>query len=315
MEQRATSLTREHPGARLYLAGSSECPRSWRGASGDHAASMCGIGGYVSEDPDDFHVHELPKYRPEGSGEHAMALILKVGRTTDEALKALAMGSGVDPKLFGYAGRKDKHAVTTQWISAHLEPEQLVSADEQVVVLERHAHRHKLKLGHLEGNLFSTRISGLERPEVFELGLARLRAGIPNYFERQRFGRARYVRRPEEGYQPPTDDAGRPLQDLSNLATDNVDTALRILSAPRRRRLKGYEKLSLSALQSALFNLWLGARVQDIALLDPRLVVQIEQHERRIPAGLHVRLRLHHPQGRSAACHRRHELLCGLGGA
>lgn len=257
-EEQGSPLTLAHPGARPYLPGSSLCPRLM---SAD--APPRGVGGWVSEDADDFHVHELPKYRPEGAGEHAMALILKVGCTTDEAISALAEGSGLALRDLSFAGRKDKHAVTTQWISALSDPERLASADPRVTVLWSAAHRHKVKLGHLNGNLFSVRVSGMTEPEALAEGLERLKRGIPNYFERQRFGRARYVRRPEPGYEPQLDALGLPIQDPDNLATDNIDTALRILANPRRRKLKGYEKLALSALQSALFNLWLGERSRD----------------------------------------------------
>lgn len=231
---------------------------------------MIGVGGYVSRDAADFHVHELPKHAPTGEGEHTLALILKEERTTQEAIRALADASGISERDIGYAGQKDKHALTTQWISAHLAPHQLRSEDSQVVVLAAHQHGQKLKLGQNLGNLFTIRISDMGAPEALEAGLTRVARGVPNYFERQRFGWVRYETRPEDDYEPPRDERGMPLQDPNNLAEDNVDRALDLLSrasrsgrAVGRGKRKREEKLLLSSLQSALFNLWVGERIRD----------------------------------------------------
>ena len=270
----ATSLIDSHPQIRPYLPGVETCPRQWcppefvsvSESSGRLVESHQGVGGYVSSSPDDFHVHEVPRYFPSGEGEHTLALILKVGRTTEEATFALAKGSNVSVHHIGYAGRKDKQALTTQWMSIPVPVDQVKSADEQVIILNQAPHHHKIKLGHHAGNFFAIRISELTTPENLEQGLARLRRGIPNYFERQRFGRVYYEVRPEEGYHPPIDELGRPLQDPNNHATDNVDNALRLLNSRTRRssaKRKRYNKLALSALQSALFNLWVGERIRD----------------------------------------------------
>lgn len=261
------SLTESHPAARPYLPGLELCPRHWESQGRDEAEEAPrGIGGYVSDHPDDFYVHELPKYFPSGEGEHTMALVLKMGRTTEDAISSLSRGSGVSARDIGYSGRKDKQALTTQWISLPTTPDQVNSVDDQVVVLLAAPHHQKLKLGHHLGNLFAIRVSEVTDLDALEEGLARLKRGIPNYFERQRFGRTYYKVRPDSDYQPPRDATGRPLQDPNNHATDNVDTALRLLRDPRQRghgKRTRYHKLALSALQSAMFNLWVGERIKD----------------------------------------------------
>lgn len=261
-------LTEAHPGSREYLPGSLICPLE---LSAKGVSTTSGIGGYVSEDPSHFMVHELSKCHPSGEGEHSMALILKCDRTTEEAVSAIAEATGVSSAEIGYAGRKDKKALTTQWMSFPCVAESLKSNDPQVLIVCASAHRQKLRLGYNAGNLFTILISEIDELSSVADEVARIQRGIPNYFGQQRFGNAWYERRPEPGYIPPVDADGTPVQDPSNRARDNVDRALRFLDKfddPRTfRRLKGQQKrevkLSLSALQSALFNLWVGERIRD----------------------------------------------------
>jgi tRNA pseudouridine13 synthase len=256
----AAPLTEAHPLARPYLAGSALCPMGsgWQGFEG--------VGGRVTTDAAHFRVHERLTYPPSGEGAHALALVMKEGRTTEEAVSALAAASGVVASEIGYAGRKDKSALTTQWVTLPCAPERVRSEDPQVVVISAAAHGQKLKLGNLSGNVFSIFLSDLARPALLGEGLSLLRGeGLPNYFGPQRFGKTWYPVRPPEGYAPPLGADGLPAQDPHNIARDNVDRALALLSAPPRGG-KGKTRdaqLLLSSLQSALFNLWLGERVRD----------------------------------------------------
>ena len=258
------SLTEAHPSSRPYLPGSILCPRLF-----DSDQSLVGVGGRVSLQAEDFMVHEIPKYFPSGEGEHCMVHILKSNRTTDEAVKAIAEGTGVLDKDIAYAGRKDKYALTTQWLSVPCPVEQLKSSDDQVMLLSAYPHRQKMRLGHNLGNLFSILISDIPQESSISLEIERIKKGLPNYFAEQRFGRAWYEKRPTEGYQPPQAHDGIILQDPENRARDNVDRAFmfleRFVDTKRRPNSKQKRdvKLALSALQSALFNLWIGERIQD----------------------------------------------------
>jgi len=94
----------------------------------------------------------------------------------------------------GYAGLKDKHAVTRQWLSlpAKARPPNEWQLPEGISVLEHTRHSNKLRTGHLLGNRF--RIT-LDTPDLGALEkasaaveLLRTR-GSYNYFGGQRFGR------------------------------------------------------------------------------------------------------------------------------
>ena len=67
--------------------------------------------------PEDFRVDEIPLYAPSGEGGHTFVRVEKRLRTTEEVARELARAAGVRAAEIGYAGRKDRVAVTTQWFS------------------------------------------------------------------------------------------------------------------------------------------------------------------------------------------------------
>jgi len=153
-----------------------------------------GTGGQVRTVPEDFVVEELPLYLPEGQGSHLYLRVEKRGLTTRDLVMAL-VGAGVEETAVGVAGLKDKHALTTQWLSLPKRHEDAVAALEAlpgVRVLERSYHRNKLGLGHLRGNRFTVTVRGVGEgaAAAAEAALAELaRRGAPNWFGPQRFGR------------------------------------------------------------------------------------------------------------------------------
>lgn len=144
--------------------------------------------------PEDFRVEEIPLYEPSGRGEHTFLQVEKRLRTTEEVARALARAAGLRPVDVGYAGRKDRWAVTTQWFSVpRLDP--LAAFDLALPgarVLAAARHPHKLRTGQLRGNAFRVALHGLPAPAA-ESVLRRLdelgRHGMPNRFGAQRFGR------------------------------------------------------------------------------------------------------------------------------
>lgn len=112
---------------------------------------------------------------------------------TDDAARQIAAFAGVNPSNIGIAGRKDRHAVTTQWLSLpSTDPQLLMSfSAEGIKVLEAVKHGNKLRTGHLKGNRFQIVVR-----DVVADALVRARAvveqieqhGLPNIFGNQRFG-------------------------------------------------------------------------------------------------------------------------------
>src|SRR5688500_15494890 len=81
------------------------------------APELPGVGGVLRTEVEDFVVEERPAYLPSGEGVHTYLWIEKRGVTTPEAIARLARAGGFDARATGYAGYKDRHAVTRQWIS------------------------------------------------------------------------------------------------------------------------------------------------------------------------------------------------------
>jgi tRNA pseudouridine13 synthase len=192
--------------------------------------------------PEDFVVEELPLYPPSGRGEHLYLTFRKRGRTTLDVVRALAAALDVDPRAVGYAGLKDRHAVTTQTasfpfpIARDPAPSVAALALPDVDVLSFARHDNKLKPGHLAGNRFHLVLRDLDPAGVADLERslhALATQGVPNAFGPQRFGR----------------DGANPDRALAWLA-----------GRDRGPRDRTEQRLLVSALQSLLFNRVLARR-------------------------------------------------------
>jgi tRNA pseudouridine13 synthase len=203
-----------------------------------------GSGGVVRHTPEDFQVDEVPAYLPSGAGSHLYLRIEKRGRTTRDAVRTLAHALGVPERDAGWAGMKDRDAVTTQWLSfpaTKEDPDPASLAAPGLRVLEVSRHGNKLKAGHVRANRFAiaVRCGDLARAAAAAEALAA--RGLPNFFGPQRFG--------VEGRNA---EVGRAL--LLGEATPE---------AKRAKRDRFLRRLSLSAYQSSLFNRWLAERMAD----------------------------------------------------
>ena len=196
--------------------------------------------GRVRERPEDFRVDEIPSFEPDGEGEHLLLRIRKTEANTEWVARRLASHAGLPVAAVGYAGLKDRHAVTTQWYSVHLglgrDPDWTSLNAEGVEILAAVRHRRKLRRGALRGNRFRIRITGLTGYlEALEGRLARVKQlGVPNYFGAQRFGN-------REG---------------------NLHAAHALFTGEVRRVKRHLRGLWLSAARSQLFNQVLALRVE-----------------------------------------------------
>ena len=152
------------------------------------------IDAQIGATPEDFVVDEIPLYPHSGAGEHVFARIEKRGYTTPAMVRAVTRAAGVDERDVGYAGLKDKHAVTRQWLSlpSKARPPNEWQLPEGITVVEHTRHSNKLRTGHLLGyrfriTLVTADLGALEKAgPVAELLRGR---GLFNYYGGQRFGR------------------------------------------------------------------------------------------------------------------------------
>lgn len=188
---------------------------------------------------EDFVVEEIAGFEPSGQGEHLLLTIEKRGLNTAEVARRLAAWAGVRDVAIGYAGLKDRHAVTRQRFSVHLPgrdaPDTASLEGEGLRVLSSARHSRKLPRGALAGNRFELLLREVQGDREAIAGRleAISRDGVPNYFGEQRFGRA----------------------------GDNVEQALAMFAGRRVRREE--RSLLLSAARSELFNRVLVARVAE----------------------------------------------------
>lgn len=195
-------------------------------------------GGRVGPEPEDFRVDEVPLYAASGKGEHQYIQVRKRLLTTPDMVRRVARAAGINEREIGYAGLKDKHAVTTQWLSLFSKTTISVGLDlgPGIEIVEATRHENKLRTGHLLGNRFTITLLGMQADAAERAAavVARLRAeGLPNYFGAQRFGHG-----------------GR-----------NVADALAWLARGARGRNRFEQKLFPSVVQSEIFNRYLSARL------------------------------------------------------
>ncbi|MDP1660580.1 MAG: tRNA pseudouridine(13) synthase TruD [Phycisphaerales bacterium] len=158
-------------------------------------AAIPGTGGVIKQRPEDFIVEEVPAYDPSGEGEHIYLFVQKVGLSTSQLVSVLARHFGVREFAVGYAGLKDRHAVTRQVVSIHTpgkKPEDFPSLrDPRIQVLWSDLHANKLRRGHLKANRFSIKVRETTLRAVFDAKRtleALAASGVPNRAGEQRFG-------------------------------------------------------------------------------------------------------------------------------
>ncbi|GLQ51400.1 tRNA pseudouridine(13) synthase TruD [Dyella flava] len=145
--------------------------------------------------PEDFRVDEILGYDADGEGEHALLWVEKRGANTDWVARELARFAGVSPLNVGYAGLKDRHAVTRQAFTVQLagkpDPDWSAFPHDDVKVLASTRHKRKLKRGALRGNRFVLVLRSVQGDHAHaeQVLLAIASRGVPNYFGEQRFGR------------------------------------------------------------------------------------------------------------------------------
>jgi len=181
---------------------------SWAYAYGEPEVS-----GIVKQSPEHFIVTEMMEVEPSGEGEHYWLDITKTRLNTDAVAKSLARFSGVANRDVGYSGMKDFHAVTRQWFSVWKPKGDALDWSKYqfdgVHINQAVKHSRKIKRGTHKANHFQIRVLGLvikdkavvenagaekgEAEGVTSLLDKRLnkiqKAGVPNYFGAQRFGR------------------------------------------------------------------------------------------------------------------------------
>ena len=194
----------------------------------------------------DFIVDEIPLYEFTGEGEHLIVHVRKKDMTTWEMITAIAKYCKIKQRDIGYAGLKDKHAMTMQYISllAKGNEEKLKTFNhDKIKILSTTRHNNKIRTGHLKGNHFKVRLKkvlGVQKDKLDSVLKWVKKNGVPNYFGNQRFGNY----------------------------GDNWKEGKAILEGTLKMRDRKTRTFLLNAYQSYLFNNWLSKRIELSMLLE-----------------------------------------------
>ena len=210
-----------------------------------YALNHAPIPFHFRQNARDFVVDEIPLYEFSGEGEHLVFQLRKKNLSTFEAIDILCHHLGLKSKEIGYAGLKDKHAMTKQYFSILKKHEaKLDTLDhENIKILSKNYHNNKLRTGHLKGNRFFIRVKKVTptaAKKIAEALKSIKKNGMPNFFGYQRFG--------NDG--------------------DNHIKGEKIMAGTLKERSPKLKKLFINAFQSHQFNLWLSRRLEINTLVE-----------------------------------------------
>lgn len=206
---------------------------------------------------EDFIVEEEP-ITFTNKGNFLILKIRKKSLGTWDLIEKLSKGLNIYDNEIGYAGLKDKNATTTQYISIPRKYAKDIKKfrHNKIEILETFLHKTKLNIGDLQGNTFTIRLHEV-KPKVLPIIEKRVKeiskAGLPNFFGFQRFGK-----------------------DIEQ----NLEKAQKIIYGDLKIRDRKLEKMLISAYQSDFFNKWLSKRVElskeEFKLLDGDVMMQLD---------------------------------------
>lgn len=163
-----------------------------------------GINGKLKEKPEDFVVEEISKYSLESyrsnsskEGEGIICLVKSVNWETNNLIREISNRLKISRKKIGFAGNKDKKAVTKQYISIYgVEKEEIENIKiDGVQFSDVRISSERIDLGDLIGNKFSIRLKEIQNigGRVEQIASQINKKGAINYFGTQRFGSIRPI--------------------------------------------------------------------------------------------------------------------------
>ena len=163
-----------------------------------------GIEGKLRKDPEDFEVEEIVSIpgrshwiwmQKNSKGKHSIVEIKAKNWDTHVLVKELSRKLNISQKSIGFAGTKDKRAITTQHFSLRVAKEKIPTLDlENIDITFKHKSIKPIRLGNLVGNKFKIKITNtVNGRENIDNILSELRGFFPNYFGVQRFGTVRPI--------------------------------------------------------------------------------------------------------------------------
>jgi tRNA pseudouridine13 synthase len=149
----------------------------------------------IKSQPSDFIVDEVSTIKPEKEGEYTYFKLKKENWTTQRAIHQISRKLRVSKSRIGFAGNKDKQAITTQicsaWNTTKENLEWVRLKDIEITILGQGDER--INLGTLKGNKFKITVRDVSKKELaaFAKNFPKVKKeGFLNIFGPQRFGSA-----------------------------------------------------------------------------------------------------------------------------
>ena len=150
----------------------------------------------IKQLPEDFIVREIKDIEFDDNGQYAYFLLKKKNHNTLEAAEKIAKKLKISIKSIGFAGNKDKNAVTEQFVSI-----KNGKKDFERIILKGIELRYlgkgngEIYLGRLKGNEFNITMRNLTQEEIkkIENKAKNKQIFMPNYFGKQRFSKNNHL--------------------------------------------------------------------------------------------------------------------------
>ncbi len=146
----------------------------------------------LKQTPFDFIVEEISNIDIfKEKKEHAIFILEKQEMDTFEALRLIAKNLLIPLFEIGYAGLKDKHGLTKQYISIPAKYNITNKKIENIKLEFVGYNNKKIKTGDLKGNRFTITVRNIQKgltPGIYSRANTISEIGVPNYFDSQRFG-------------------------------------------------------------------------------------------------------------------------------
>ena len=162
-----------------------------------------GIGGKLRKKSEDFNVEEVISIpgrshwiwmQESSNGKHQIVKIKANNWDTHVLVKELSRKLNIGQKSIGFAGTKDKRAITTQHFSVKTSRENLSAINLENIELEfLHSSIKPIRLGNLVGNKFKIKVTSSSNNNHITNIFSELEGFFPNYFGVQRFGAVRPI--------------------------------------------------------------------------------------------------------------------------
>ena len=168
-----------------------------------YLTSTPGLGGTIKASADDFVVDEISSPpTPAIDGRYTIVALRVRNWETNRLVRELARALHISRRRIGFAGTKDKRALTTQLFSFENVPPEAIKAlrMKDVEVLDVSRSDRPLEIGDLVGNRFQIVVRDLAVAvdrvnSIAEETARQIRSfgGFPNFFGIQRFGSVRAI--------------------------------------------------------------------------------------------------------------------------